>query len=50
MKSYNDWKPKQIRQAKIKWWGWMIIIFNCIALFVAYKIDYLYDNWHKIKW
>jgi hypothetical protein len=50
MKSNKDWKPKQIRQAKIKWWGWLIIIFNCIALFIANKMDYLYDNWHKIKW
>ena len=46
----NDWKPKLIKQAKIKWWGWLIIIFNCIALWVAYKMENLYDNWGNIQW
>jgi hypothetical protein len=37
MKLNDDWKPKQTRQAKIRWWGWLIFIFYCISLWIAYE-------------
>jgi len=33
----NEWKPKPTRQAKIRWWGWLIIVFYFLCLWIAYE-------------
>jgi len=33
----NDWKPKQSRQAKIKWWFWLLLAIFCFGIWFAHQ-------------
>ena len=31
----NDWKPKQTKQAKIKWWFWLLLAIFCFGISIV---------------
>jgi len=33
----NDWKPKQFKQAKIKWWFWLLLAIFCFGIWFAHQ-------------
>ena len=37
MKSNNEWKTKPSRQAKIKWWGWLLFAIFWFVLYPHYS-------------
>tara|TARA_B100001179_G_C18230586_1_gene249811 strand:+ start:280 stop:474 length:195 start_codon:yes stop_codon:yes gene_type:complete len=37
MKPKLTWKPKQFKQAKIKWWFWLLLTIFCFGIWFAHQ-------------